>query len=421
MPRVKKASSRKQKKASSRRVVKKSSKKVSKKSSSRKVKKAVSFKTRSRGYTMINRLPSKYMSNPTPAIPKIVGQGDYTVYYNSLATSSQTPQFSSADGGVRIRHREFIADIAGSSAFALTASPINPGLSPASDGLFPWLSTVASNFEQYRFNGLVLEFRTTSGTSVGATNTSLGTIMMATLYNSTLPDFDNKQEMLNYEYSCSGVPSNNLLHAVECKRSENVLSNLYVRSSGVPSTADVRLYDLGRFQIAAQGMQGTNAVGQLWVSYDITLFKPKLGANPFQGHVTATTAITTSAYFGTNPTQKATNTGIISCGSASFTLPSDVPLGYYQITYQVTGDSTASVVAPTLTLTSGASNSSTYFFDNGGTWYCSTGAATSTRATFTAFVEVTASSPVFTLSGGVLPATATSMDLIVTQVNSRLS
>lgn len=421
MPRVKKASSRKQKKASSRRVAKKSSKKVSKKSSSRKVKKAVSFKTRSRGYTMINRLPSKYMSNPSPAVPKIVGQGDYTVYYNSLATSSQTPQFSSADGGVRIRHREFITDIAGSSAFALTASAINPGLPPSTGGLFPWLSTVASNFEQYRFNGLVLEFRTTSGTSVGATNTSLGTVMMATLYNSTLPDFDNKQEMLNYEYSCSGVPSNNLLHAVECKRSENVLSNLYVRTSGVPSTADIRLYDLGRFQIAAQGMQAANAIGQLWVSYDITLFKPKLGASPFQGHVTATSGISTSAYFGASPTQKATNTGIISCGSNSFTLPSDVPLGFYQITYQVTGASTASVVAPTIALTSGARNTNTKVIDNGNAWYISAFAVTSTFCSFTCYVEVTGASPVFTLSGGTLPTSATSMDLIVTQISSRLT
>lgn len=421
MPRVKKASSRKQKKASSRRVVKKSSKKGSKKSSKKSSKRNVSFRLPSRGYTIVNKLPSRYSSNRVPAIPKIVGGGDYTVYYNTLATSSQTPQFSSVNGGVRIRHREFISDIAGSSAFALTSSIINPGIPPASGGAFPWLSTVASNFEQYKFNGLVFEFRTTSGTSVGATNTSLGTIMMATLYNSTLPDFDNKQEMLNYEFSCSGVPSNNLLHAVECKTSENVLSNLYVRTSGVPTGTDIRLYDLGRFQIAAQGMQAANNVGQLWVSYDITLYKPKLGSAPFQGHVTATSGITTSAYFGTTPTQKAVNTGIISCGSSSFTLPSDVPLGYYVIVYQVTGASTASVVAPTLTLTSGASNSHTYFFDGGGTWYLSAGAATSTRATFTAFVEVTGASPVFTLSGGTLPATATSMDLIVTQVNSRLT
>ncbi len=47
----------------------------------------------------------------------------------------------------RIVHRELLATISGSVAFATNSYVINPGLSSS----FPWLATQAAGWEQYRF------------------------------------------------------------------------------------------------------------------------------------------------------------------------------------------------------------------------------------------------------------------------------
>ena len=346
------------------------------------------------------------------------GVGDYTVNYNTLANSSQTPQFVGSNEGVRIRHREYLGSIVSSTTFQLSKFPIQPGLFN-----LPWLSCVANSFEEYKFNGLVFEFRTTSGTSVGTTNTSLGSIIMATQYNAALPNFSSKTEMLNYQFSCSGVPSQNILHPVECKRDQNVFGNLFVRSSPVPPGSDVRLYDMANFQIATDGQQvGGTPLGQIWCSYDLTLMKPKIGYSPYSswsGHYTATAGITTSAYFGNNGTNSSGNAGIISVGTNAFTLPVDAPAGYYQVTYVVRGTNLAGAAAPAFSLTNASylnmfnGNTTNYFASGGG------GAMATICLTF--FMNITASPATVTFTGGTMPTSPTFVDLLVTQVSASLS
>ena len=62
------------------------------------------------------------------------------------------------------------------------------------------------------------------------------------------------------------------------EKAQSVLGDLYVRPTlNVPSGSDRRLYDFGNFQIATIGLQGTSVnVGELWVTYEIELFKPKV-------------------------------------------------------------------------------------------------------------------------------------------------
>jgi hypothetical protein len=53
---------------------------------------------------------------------------------------------------------------------------------------------------------------------------------------------------------------------------------LYVRAPGNP-VDDVKFFDLGEISIFTQGMQtaGSN-IGELWISYDIEFYKPKINA-----------------------------------------------------------------------------------------------------------------------------------------------
>lgn len=210
---------------------------------------------------------------------KIFGTGDYItsadkVKYNVLVNEAQVPQFGSNKNIVHVRHREYLGDVITSSSantFQVQTYNINPGLSAT----FPWLSQVCgSSFQQYRINGMIFEYRSMSADALNSTNTALGSVVMATDYDSADAAFTSKAQMENTEFGVSCKPSSCMVHAIECARNQTAVSEQYIRAFSVPSGADIRLYDLGKFYIATAGFQGTSVnVGELWVSYDITLFK----------------------------------------------------------------------------------------------------------------------------------------------------
>lgn len=219
------------------------------------------------------------------ALQTIMGHGDYTVtnntLFNGMVRSSGPPKFvEMAPGCTTIRHREYIQDVTSNgSGFSIVTLPINP-TSPLA---FPWLNNIANNFESYKFNGLIFEFVTNSATAVASTNTALGTVILATQYNLDDPQFSSKLQMEQYEYAVSSVPSESCIHPIECKRDSGVLEYLYTYSGG---SGDPRFTTFGNFSVATVGQQAASNIGELWVSYDITLCKSRLTPFPslFQYH-----------------------------------------------------------------------------------------------------------------------------------------
>nr|QKV51284.1 putative capsid protein [Crucivirus sp.] len=214
-------------------------------------------------------------------IGEITGLGDYAisadVNQNTLLSGRPPKVVNKAHRGETvISNQEFLTDIYTSNTagnFQIQGYPLNPGLLNS----FPLLAAIAANYEEYRFEGLAYEFRSMSADALNSTNTALGSVMMATQYNSVLPAFASKAEMENYEGGVSCKPSKNILHFVECEPAQNVLNELYVRSGSVPSGQDQRFYDLGTMYIATTGFQGANVnIGELWVTYQVGLLKLKM-------------------------------------------------------------------------------------------------------------------------------------------------
>lgn len=219
------------------------------------------------------------------ALYALTGFGDYSVRKNVLLETNGPPSvINRSNKEFVVRHREYITDIYSSTGSNNTPSPfgnlefpINPGDSRT----FPWLSSIADKFEQYRIEGMVFEYKSLYSDSVVTQNGSIGAIMLATEYNAGAPPFPNKQSMENYQFAQSCKPSHSVLHPVECDRTQNVLSELYVRPGIVPPGEDIKTYDFGTFQIASQGIPlgGAGAavpLGELSVSYQIALIKPKI-------------------------------------------------------------------------------------------------------------------------------------------------
>lgn len=292
---------------------------------------------------------------------KVTGWGDYTVKQNSLVyEDAVVPSFG--DDSIRVRKREFICGLnSEASAFTLKSFSINPGL----DTTFPWLSAIAKNYEQYRINGMIFQFVSTSSDAIASTTAlGLGQVILATDYNAADEDFQDAPQMLNYMFSNSGKPSDHIMHAIECAPTDTAQKLYYVRTGDIQTGQDPRLYDLGKFQIAVNNMPATyEGMGQLWVSYDVTFAKScqnnqlgwSLNTDKFALAATDTAvgAITNANPFGTAtlPTTVSAEEGSnIGCELNNNTIyfPENLQSGYYQIMVQWRGTA-AAVTRPTWT------------------------------------------------------------------------
>jgi len=321
------------------------------------------------------------------AFSKITGMGDYKISSNTLVKASPIPSFG--ENCIRIRHKEYLGDVLGSTLFTSLSLPINPGL-PLT---FPWLSAIAANYEEYCFNGLVFAFVSTSATALNSTNTALGKIVMATDYNAIDVSFANVSQMLATEFSNYGKPAEDLLHAVECDPRLRPTLLQYVRSSAVPSNADARLYDLGNFQIASQGMQAAANIGGLWVSYDITLCKPVISkAIPIYDDFINLAAGTVSMF--TSTTSNSSPAGIGGTISATaYTFPPTLSSGVYQISLLVLGDGkTSETYTSPFSSTPGMALNTGYFLGNTATFYTATTTAGNWYYSFTATITLSGAS-----------------------------
>jgi hypothetical protein len=284
-------------------------------------------------------------------IKGITGFGDYTVKSNTLVNGGSPPQFAAGTHCTKICHREFVGTVSSpGSAFTITPYPINPK-SP----FFPWLSEIALSFEQYKVRGMVVEFKTTSATAVSSTNTALGSVILATQYNVLAPPFTTQQQMEAYQFVTSCAPSSSMIHPVECDPMQNSVSELYVDSS----SGDPRLEYLGTTYLATVGQQAASVIGELWISYEVDLIRPKL----FSGAATLGLSALWRAPFpsGSQPTLNQLNTDLFAPfrpGYSAFPLVSpglpllgsDLPLsfpatpGYVQVPGWVSGTYVFSII-----------------------------------------------------------------------------
>lgn len=355
---------------------------------------------------------------------KLLGFGDYApapfakdIKENVLSMGNDPPEIiNGPEGDVVIRHREFLGDITTGAAgvFTTRGYSINPGVPET----FPWLSQIAHAFEQYRIEGMIFEFKSTSADALSSTNTALGTVIMATQYDATRPDFASKQQMENHQYAASARQSSSMLHPIECARSQSVLDDLYIRSGGLDLNEDLRFTDFGKFQIATTGQQGNGVnIGELWVSYQIRLLKPQFataeGPHVYSTHIRGTGSISASnQYFGT--VQAYTGNGGVTAALTTVQFPDWIDSGRYLLVYTVSGTNTATIF-PTVTATSGCTLVT--FWLNNTFSAVSTGTATITIIFYAAVIDINAPSALLTWSGGTLPSSATSVDLVVTSIN----
>ncbi len=306
----------------------------------------------------VGSLVGEYAPMVYQAAKFISGFGDYKVRGNSLMAGNvpKIRNSTASNGGVKISHCEFLGDLTSTILFTLNSYPINPGMPQT----FPWLSTLAINFEEYVIDGMIFELKSTSSNAVLSTNASgaLGTMVVATRYDALDPVFVNKVQMLNYEFGNSSDPSKDLIHPIESAYNQTSISHRYIRSGAIPQNADLRLYDYGTTDIATVGMQANGGqIAEIWVSYQIRLFKPKLITQSQEiiersAHYNLGTATVTNANpLGVGAVAYFDTIGLTIVGR-TIQVPSPSTNLLYLGLYQVTGTSVATVT-PAITYANG--------------------------------------------------------------------
>jgi hypothetical protein len=285
---------------------------------------------------------------------------------------------------VRIRKRELVTSIAtpaaAQSAFNIAATlALNPGI-PAT---FPWLSTQAAGWEQYKFRKLRFDYYTRTATS------TVGSIMLVPDYDASDPAPTSEQQAMDYkdakeeapwvvEFCCDLTPS--ALHPSGKK---------YIRQGAVANT-DIKTYDAGTFYVCTtDATTASQNWGKLFVEYDVELSVSQLPQIAFGSAVgTSTTATTTSSLNGMLYLTQ--SNGIVLQGTGNtLTVTGMIPGFEYVLSW---GSTAATAVLTVVSTLSGATIKNNF-----------QGAAGSTVCTFTAVTNSTN----FTLAATVAnPATS---------------
>jgi hypothetical protein len=358
-------------------------------------------------------------------ISKLVGFGDYKVHQNTLVSDidmgTTVPSFGDMANGTVIRHREYIADIIspGNTGFNVTTYPVNPGLA----SVFPWLSSIAANYQQYIIRGMVFEYVSTSSDYVSTS--ALGSIVLSSEYDVTQPNYQNKTQMENSQFCVSGKPSTCIMHPIECDKRVTNNPIKYIRSAGVPSNDDARLYDWATLQLAIVGSPTavSTGLGELWVSYDIILLKPVLteglvGSTILMDHFQLGNALSTTHYLSqdTTTTNKPTTASTMggTTKTSTYSFPTFVTSGLFQVFWQATGGASSLTGTFTPTFVNAALKS----LINGNSAGTLEGTAARTDAVqwLEMMVTVTGTNASFTLAGSANLPTGGSGDLFVSQI-----
>jgi len=205
-----------------------------------------------------------------------MGHGDYQFKKNTLISGDdQVPSFSTKGDEVIIMHREPVGDLIGTNLFNVNYDLY---LNPGNPILFPWLSVVSANFEEYEFKGLIFYYVPDS--SCFSSTSQLGTVNFATEYNPANPTYSSINAMRETMFFSSSTPDKPNLHAIECAPSKNTRRNMLIaygsNLTDVPSGMSFEDYYLGHTNIATLGNNvGTN-LGTVYVSYQVKLMKPRL-------------------------------------------------------------------------------------------------------------------------------------------------
>jgi len=217
---------------------------------------------------------NKNPQNQQRPLSVVTRSGNTLTVQRPLTLKTSTSAATTRRGQI-IEEDEYIADIVGSTAFATTAYPVNPGQS----NTFPWANKIASLYEKYDFERLEFYYR--REVSEFATNGQAGKVMLSFDYDCTDNPPTSKVQVLDTDPHVDGMPCTEEIRLrINCDEARKQPSK-FVRlfqgtTSSIPFGTDPKTYDIGTLYVSTFGCTNTTVVGELHVRYRCVLRVPVL-------------------------------------------------------------------------------------------------------------------------------------------------
>lgn len=190
------------------------------------------------------------------------------------------------EDAITISHSEYVMDVY-APPDGESKTDIKLPLNVGQTSVFPMLSQIAANFEEYEIKQMSFTYKPTLS-DWQTTQGQVGQVLMATNYNPNAAKWTTKQQMLAQTGSTSARVIDSTFHGIECDTSKMHNDGHYMVRTG-PPRLDTNLtdYDHGWTQLsivdtppgsAATGGAANKTLGELHVSYTIRLSKPRIWA-----------------------------------------------------------------------------------------------------------------------------------------------
>jgi len=198
------------------------------------------------------------------------------------------------------------------------------------------LSTIAKNFESYRFRKLRFCYETEAPSSLG------GSLVVALDYDATDVAPATKQQAMAYRGSVRSALWEPCCHS-SILEDLNKQKSYFVRPAAQPANTDIKTYDTGNLFVCTQNVTTASAVcGELYVEYDVDLLTPVYEGptGGSSGGLSSTTATVASPLLAA--TAVSGNTIGLSAALTVVTMTSLAVGGEYLLMYSCTADVTVS-------------------------------------------------------------------------------
>jgi hypothetical protein len=271
---------------------------------------------------------------------------------STSATAVKGPQRGSnrISRSLTVSEEEYIADVTLTSAgFTNLQFAVNPGNAVT----FPWLSSIAANFNKYKFLKLLFKYRPiTSGFAAAGQS---GDIVLSMNPDASDPAPVAQAQVYDLQMRNNGMPCD-LFALTKLSLGElNKQDSYYVRVGAAPANTDIKTYDCGNLNLSTIGTAVSGVCGKLFVEYSVLLHSPVLG-QPATGGVVhfSGTVPTTGNNFATVVQQPGASPALAGITAANnlITFPAGIP-GNYLITMAIRASTSATGI--TVTPSAGAS------------------------------------------------------------------
>jgi len=261
--------------------------------------------------------------------------------------NSQRMGFNRNTASKTVTKDEYIADVAGTTAFTTTQFAVNPGQAAT----FPWLAIEAKQWEKFEFEKL--EFYLKPEVTQYTTNANSGKVILSFDSDASDPPPLNKQEAEDVMPMADGMSYQTINLNIPKFILQSHHDSFYVRPGNLPGGADIKTYDLGNLFVSTIGQGGAVAnMMELRVRYTCRLMIPILentAAAPQNNQVTflvdSAASITSATPYqpllaGTSATSRPVTNGLNVVNTAGSIVP---PPGNYMLfcsssTYNTAGE-----------------------------------------------------------------------------------